>query len=124
MEVKEALNKILNPKSIAIVGASTDPFKWGHMLLSAIQKSGFEGELYPINPKATEILGLPCYPTVIEVPSTIDMALIVVPAKIVPTIFTQLKEKGVKGAVIITSGSGETGEEGEKLVEQIKEAQE
>ncbi|MFQ6053887.1 MAG: acetate--CoA ligase family protein [Candidatus Bathyarchaeia archaeon] len=120
LEAKEALDRILMPESIAVVGASKDPFKWGHMLLSAIMKGGFEGRIYPINPRETEIEGLPCYPTVRDVPGDIDMALVVVPARVVPTIFSDLAEKGVRGAVVITSGFGEAGEEGLRLVEQMR----
>ncbi|MFP3952337.1 MAG: acetate--CoA ligase family protein [Candidatus Bathyarchaeia archaeon] len=120
MEAKEALDKILKPESVAVVGASTDPFKWGHMLLAAIQQGGFEGDLYPINPNAAEILGLRCYPRLTDIPGKLDMALIVVPARIVPSIFKDAAEKGVKGAVVITSGFSETGEEGRKLIEEIK----
>ena len=118
MEAKEALDKILMPKSVAVVGASTDPFKWGYMLLNAVKQSGFEGPIYPINPKAEEILGLKCYGNVKDIPGPVDMALVVVPAKFVPGVFGDLKEKGTKGAVIITSGFSEAGEEGRKLIEQ------
>jgi len=121
LDAKEALDSVLMPKSIAVVGASKDPFKWGHMILSAIMKGGFEGKLYPINPKETEVEGLTCYPSVKDVPGDIDMALVVVPARIVPSIFSDLAEKGVKGAVVITSGFGEAGEEGRSLAEQMKE---
>jgi len=121
LESKEALDRILMPRSIAVVGASTDPFKWGNMLLSAIQKGGFEGRLYPINPKATEILSLKCYPSVKDVPGEIDMAIVVVPAMAVPSVFRELAEKEVRGAVVITSGFGESGAEGESLVDQMKE---
>ncbi len=121
MEAREALDRILMPKSIAVIGASKDSFKWGHMLLSAIMKGGFEGDLYPINPKETEIEGLTCYPSVKDVPGDVDMAIVVVPARVVPAIFSDLAEKGVKGAVVITSGFGEAGEEGRRLVEQMKE---
>jgi acyl-CoA synthetase (NDP forming) len=120
LEAGEALDRILMPESIAVVGASTDPFKWGHMLLSAIKKGGYKGKLYPINPKATEILDLPCYPSVKDVPSDVDMAIVVVPARVVPAIFSDLAAKGVGGAVVITSGFSEAGEEGKALVEQIK----
>ena len=70
METKKSLDSILNPKSVAVVGASTDPFKWGYMLLNAVKESGFEGDIYPINPKGGEILGLPVYTSVKEVPGT------------------------------------------------------
>ena len=121
MEAKEALDKILMPKSIAVVGASTDPFKWGNMLLAAIQKGGFEGEIYPVNPRAEEILGLKCYANVRDVPGEIDSALVVVPARFVPGVFEDMAAKGIKGAVIITSGFSETGDEGARAIQQIKE---
>ena len=121
MEAKEALDRILMPRSVAVIGASTDPFKWGYMLLAAIQKGGFAGELHPINPRAEEILGLKCYPSVRGVPGEVDMALVVVPARAVPSVFEDMVAKGVKGAVVITSGFSETGEEGRRAVEQIRE---
>jgi len=119
METKKSLDSILNPKSVAVVGASSDPFKWGYMLLNAVKESGFEGDIYPINPKGGEILGLPVYTSVKEVPGTIDSAIVVVPARFVPSTFEDMVEKGVKGAVVITSGFSETGEEGKKAIEQI-----
>ena len=121
MEAKEALDKILMPKSVAVIGASTDPFKWGHMLLAAIQKSGFEGEIYPVNPRAEEILGLKCYANVRDVPGEVDSAIVVVPARFVPSVFEDMVAKGVKGSVVITSGFSETGEEGAKAIQQIRD---
>lgn len=119
MEASEALDKILMPKSVAVIGASTDPFKWGYMLLNAIKQSGFEGDIFPVNPRAEEIQGLKCYANVKDVPEDVDMALIVVPARFVPGIFLDLKEKGTKGAVVITSGFSEAGEEGKQMIQQI-----
>jgi acyl-CoA synthetase (NDP forming) len=121
MEAKEALDKILMPKSVAVIGASTDPFKWGNMLLAAIQKSGFEGDIYPVNPRAEEILGLKCYANVRDVPGGVDSAVVVVPARFVPTVFEDMVAKGIKGAVVITSGFSETGEEGAEAIRQIRE---
>jgi acyl-CoA synthetase (NDP forming) len=121
LEANEALDSILMPRSVAVIGASTDPFKWGHMLLAAVQKGGFEGEIYPINPRAGEILGLKCYPSVRDVPGDVDVALVVVPARVVPTVFEDMVAKGVKGAVVITSGFSETGDEGRRAIEQIRE---
>jgi acyl-CoA synthetase (NDP forming) len=116
LDANIALDKILKPSSIAVVGASTDPFKWGYMLLNAIKQSGFEGSIYPINPRAEEILGMKCYQNVRDVPNKIDMALIVVPARFVPSIFQDLADIGTKGAVVITSGFSEAGQEGRKLI--------
>ena len=116
MDANIALDKILKPKSVAVVGASTDPFKWGYMLLNAIKQSGFEGPIYPINPRAEEIQGLKCYASVKDIGAPVDMALVVVPARFVPGVFQDLKDIGTKGAVVITSGFSEAGEEGKKLI--------
>ena len=122
MDANIALDKILKPKSVAVVGASTDPFKWGYMLLNAIKQSGFEGPIYPINPKADEILDLKCYHNVKDIGKPVDMALVVVPARFVPGVFQDLADIGTKGAVVITSGFSEAGEEGKKLIEDIKKS--
>ena len=89
------------------------------MLLNAIKQSGFEGPIYPINPKAEEILGLKCYPSVKDIGAPVDMALVVVPARFVPGVFQDLADIGTKGAVVITSGFSEAGEEGKKLIADI-----
>ena len=119
MDANIALDKILKPGSVAVVGASTDPFKWGYMLLNAIKQSGFEGPIYPINPRAEEIQGLKCYPSVKDIGKPVDMALVVVPARFVPSVFQDLKDIGTKGAVVITSGFSEAGEEGRQLIAEI-----
>ncbi|MCW4048380.1 MAG: CoA-binding protein [Candidatus Bathyarchaeota archaeon] len=119
MDASEALDKILMPKSVAVVGASTDPFKWGYMLVNAIKQSGFEGNIYPVNPKAEEILDLKCYANVRDIGKPVDSAIVVVPARFVPGVFEDLKAIGTKGAVVITSGFSETGEEGRAMIQQI-----
>ena len=116
MNANIALDKILKPKSVAVIGASTDPFKWGYMLLNSVKQSGFKGPIYPINPRAEEIQGLKCYSSVKDVAAPVDMALVVVPAKYVPGVFQDLSDIGTKGAVVITSGFSETGEEGKQLI--------
>ncbi|MBN1683102.1 CoA-binding protein [Candidatus Bathyarchaeota archaeon] len=124
MNTKESLDAILNPKSVAVIGASSDPMKWGYMLLNAIKVGGFEGQIYPINVRAAEIndiLGYPVYASVRDVPGPIDSAVIVVPARFVPGVFDDMVAKGVKGAVVITSGFSETGEEGAKAIAEVKE---
>jgi len=122
LNANNALDKILTPKSVAVVGASTDPFQCGYMLLNAIKQSGFEGPIYPINPKADEILDLKCYHNVKDIGKPVDMALVVVPARFVPGVFQDLADIGTKGAVVITSGFSEAGEEGKKLIEDIKKS--
>jgi acyl-CoA synthetase (NDP forming) len=124
MDAKESLNAIFNPKSVALIGATSDSSKWGYMFVNAIKVGGYQGKVYPVNPKATEIgniLEYKVYPSLREVPDQVDCAVILVPARIVPSVFDEMAEKGVKGAIVITSGFSETGEEGAKLIQQVKD---
>lgn len=113
------LDKIFKPKSIAVVGASTNEHSVGHSIFKNLLENEFKGELYPINPKAKEILGKTAYPSISEVPGKIDLAVIVVPSKFVPAVVVECGESGVGGLIIISAGFKEAGEEGEKMVEQI-----
>lgn len=105
----EALNGLLRPKSIAIIGASAQPGKIGYTVVENLIKSGYEGKIYPINPTASEILGLKVYPSVADVPGEIDAAAITVPAKLVARMTEECGKKGIKGLIIITSGFSEVG---------------
>ncbi|MEM2960776.1 MAG: CoA-binding protein, partial [Candidatus Bathyarchaeia archaeon] len=80
------LRAFFNPSSIAVIGASREPWKVGHRVFRNLVESGFMGALYPINPNADEILGLRCYKSVRDIPGDVDLAVIVVPAKIVPSV--------------------------------------
>jgi acetyltransferase len=104
-----ALDAILKPKSVAVVGASATPGKIGYTVVENLINDGYQGKIYPINPTATEILGLKVYPSITAVPEAVDTAVITVPAKFVPGVVEECGKKGVKGAVIITSGFGEAG---------------
>ncbi|RLF89021.1 acyl-CoA synthetase (NDP forming), partial [Thermococci archaeon] len=101
------LSKIFYPSSVAVVGASRTRGKIGNEILRNLIYSGYRGGIYPVNPNAEAILGLKAYPTVKEIPYSVDLAIIAVPAKIVPSIMKDCVEKGVKGAVIISSGFSE-----------------
>ncbi|MAT44610.1 MAG: acetyl-CoA synthetase [Anaerolineaceae bacterium] len=103
------LDGLLRPKSIAVIGASTDPSKIGYTVVDNIIKSGFEGPIYPINPSADEILGLKVYSSIGDCPGEVDAAVITVPAKFVLSVIEEAGKKGVKGLIIITSGFGEVG---------------
>jgi len=106
------LDNFFEPSSVAVIGASRDPEKLGFAVLNNLQQGGFEGELFPINPKAEEILGLEAYGSVLDVPGPVDMAVIVVPSKIVPHVLKECGEKGTSSVVIITAGFREAGREG------------
>ena len=109
------------PQAIAIIGASSKPGKIGYALLKNIVEYGYEGRVYPINPERGEILGLKTYPRVQDVPEKVDLAIISVPAQGVPGVMEDCAKKCVRGALIITSGFSEVGEEGRKLENQVLE---
>ncbi|MCX7823057.1 MAG: acetate--CoA ligase family protein [Syntrophobacterales bacterium] len=119
--MSDALNALFQPRSVAIIGASDNPAKLGHTILKNIIDSGFQGAVYPINPKAVEILNLPCFKNITDVPDTIDMVVVVVPASAVPQVIKECGEKRVKAAVIISGGFAEAGPQGEKLQKEIVE---
>ncbi|HDO20974.1 MAG: CoA-binding protein [archaeon GB-1867-097] len=100
---------MFNPRGVAIIGASRKPGKIGHEILKNIIEYGYKGEIYPINPKADEILGKKVYKSILEVPGTVDLAIIVIPAKFVAEVLEECGKKGVKAVAVISSGFGEVG---------------
>jgi acetate---CoA ligase (ADP-forming) len=104
------LNGLFRPKSIAVIGASAQEGKIGHTVVNNLIKSKYQGKIYPINPKAEEILGLKVYASIKDVPGAIDAAVVTVPAGLVKTAVEESGQKGVKGLIIITSGFSEVGE--------------
>ena len=114
------LNALFHPASIAVVGASRDEKKVGHAVLSNLIKYRYPGRLFPINPSATEILGLPCFPTISAVGGPIDLAVIAVPARFVPETLKDCSAAGVKAAVIVSAGFKEAGGEGAILEQEVK----
>ena len=115
------LDAFLKPKSVAVIGASTSPEKLGFQILKNILDSGFKGPVYPINPKADGILDLSCHKSVKDIADAPDLAIIIIPARFVPQAVRECGEAGIKGAVIITGGFSEAGEQGEILQHQVIE---
>ncbi|VVC03774.1 Acetate--CoA ligase [ADP-forming] I [Candidatus Burarchaeum australiense] len=103
------LEPIFDPKSIAVIGASREPGKIGHVIVKNFLDGGFAGSVYPINPNVDELLGLKCYPTVMDVPSNIDSAVVAVHASLVPGVLKECGEKGITGVVVISGGFSEVG---------------
>ncbi len=114
-KISEELDYIFKPKSIAVIGASDTFRKWGYLMVERPLKTGFKGAIYPINLTKREILGLPTYPTISAVPGPIDLAVITTPAAAVPGVLRDCIEKGIKGAVVISAGFAEVGEEGREI---------
>lgn len=115
------LDALFCPDSVAVIGASRSEDKIGHAVLKNIVDSGFEGDVYPVNPKADEILGLRAYGSVIDVPGVVDLAVIVVPAEIVLDVMQECGEKGIEAAIVISAGFEETGKEGAERQRQLLE---
>jgi acetyltransferase len=106
---KDQINGLIRPKSVAVVGASSTPGKIGYSVIDNLLKGKYEGKIYPINPTATEILGLKVYTDVLSVQGPVDAAVITGPAKLVLEVAEECGKKGVKGLIVITSGFSEVG---------------
>jgi acetyltransferase len=113
------LERFFEPRSIAIVGASREPGKVGYELLAAMQKAGYPGVLYPVNPNASDIGGLRCYPSLKAIGAIPDLVVVAVAAKLVLPVIRECAEIGVQAVVIISSGFKETGPEGARLEQEI-----
>ena len=120
----QRLDHIMKPRAIAVIGASTKAHTIGSDIMKRLQEYGFTGPIYPVNPKGGVIEGLQAYPTVLDVPGLVDLAIVVVNSKFVLQTIDQCHEKGIKGLVIITAGFKETGPEGlaaeKALLEKIR----
>ena len=101
------IDAILNPGSIAVVGASTHPAKQGHTYVSALREFGFQGHVYPINPKAEEVAGYTCYPSLKDVPGPVDYVISAVPAPLLPQVMEDARGKQVKGIHLFTARMAE-----------------
>ena len=113
------LDKIMKPKSIAVIGASTKPKTIGSEIMQRLRDYKFNGKIYPVNPKGGIIEGFQAYTSIDEVPGEVDLAVIVVNAKFVLDTIDQCHKKGIKGLCIITAGFKETGKEGAELEKQL-----
>ena len=113
------LEMFTNPRGVAVIGASSSPEKLGYQVLHNVIQYGYEGGIYPVNPTAQEILGRKAYPSVLECPDPIDLAVVLVPNKAVPGVLEQSGQRGLKGAVIITAGFREVGPPGRALEQQV-----
>jgi acyl-CoA synthetase (NDP forming) len=116
------ISSILNPRSVAVVGASNDASKLTGRPIAYLQGQGYEGPIYPINPKGGEIAGLRCYPSAADLPEAPDLGLVLVGAHRVLDAVRDLAARGTKAAVVLASGFGEAGEEGRKLQADLREA--
>ncbi|MFC1895348.1 acetate--CoA ligase family protein [Thermodesulfobacteriota bacterium] len=120
-EAMRDLTPLFHPRSVAFVGASNKPGKWGFIILANLVNGGYEGPIYPVNPRDNEVQGLKAYPSVAALPETPDMAVIVVPPPNVPKVVQDCVDRGIRAGVVITAGFAEVGDQGEKLQHEMVE---
>ena len=109
-EILSAMNRIMKPDSVAVIGASSEEGKIGNAVMKNLINGGYQGAIYPINPKADEILGKKCYKSVKDIPGQVDIAVFAIPAKFVAQALAEVGDKKIPGAILIPSGFAEIGE--------------
>ena len=114
----QTLSCFYKPHSVAIIGASSNPNKLSHGIIRNLAQGSFSGDIFPINPGSNEILGIKAYPSIENVPKNVELAVIVLPANMIPDVLISCGEKGIKAAIIISGGFKEIGHSGAMLEEQ------
>jgi acyl-CoA synthetase (NDP forming) len=113
--ISKSLDRVFNPKSVAMIGASASFGKWGQMIFSNLVAGGFPGKIYAVNSREKSIYGIPVYQRVQDIPEPVDLAIITTPADTVLSILESCGQRRIKAAVVVTSGFSETGAEGRAL---------
>ena len=119
-----SIERMFDPETVAVIGATEREGSVGRAIMENLLLGKEEREIFPVNPNRDTVLGLKCYPSIKDVPKHVDLAIVAVPAKIVPKIVEECGEAGVDGVVIISAGFREVGEEGKKLEKQIEKIKE
>jgi predicted CoA-binding protein len=114
-----SIARLLAPRSIAVIGASRHPGSIGYELFRNLLAFGFEGPVYPVNPSSASVAGVRAYPTLLDVPDAVDLAVVVVPAAAVPGVVHDCAQKHVRGMVIISAGFAEVGSVGKSVERQL-----
>jgi len=121
MPIKQ-LDSIFRPNRIALIGVSNDPNSVGGLTLKNLVGGGFQGVIYPINPRREAVMGIPCFPDVKSLPKTPDLAVIMTAAEQVPDIIVECGNAGINGIIIMSAGFKESGEEGKPFRRKSKKA--
>jgi acyl-CoA synthetase (NDP forming) len=117
----KAIRALFYPRSVVFIGASAQMGKWGHMLICNTISGGYEGEVHAVNPKGGVIAGRPAFKSVADLPGPVDLAVVTIPSDGIMNLIPQLKAKGIKNMLLITSGFGETGTDGKRLEKRLVE---
>lgn len=110
-EILASMRRLMQPRSVAVIGASNEPGKIGNSVMRNLVDGGFPGEIHPVNPRADDILGRKAYKSVTDVPGEVDVAVFAIPARFVAAALEEVGRKGIPNAVLIPSGFAETGEQ-------------
>ena len=121
MRTQHYLNSLFAPRSIAVIGASERPGSVGAVILGNLLGGGYQGKLFPVNPRHATVFGQTCWPSVDEVGGRIELAIIATPARTIPEIMAQCGRAGVRNAIIVATGFGETGNSGAMLERKVRE---
>jgi acetate---CoA ligase (ADP-forming) len=122
MHANLALGRLLNPRSVAVIGASDDALRIGGRPIAYMRSQGFSGRLMPVNPNRTQIQGLPAFASVAALPETPDVAIVAVAAHLAPQVVADLGARGTPAAIVFSAGFAEMGEDGERLQRRMVEA--
>ena len=116
-----SIRHVLAPRSVAVIGASRQPGSLGQLVFQNIMEGGFTGVVYPVNPKADAIMAVKAYPSVLDVPGEVDLAIIIVPTSLVARVADECGRKGVRAIIVITDGFKERGPEGAAREEELRD---
>ena len=114
-----SLKPFFEPRGVAIIGASASPDKLSFGILKNMMTYGYRGGIYPVNPKSEEILGIPCFSEICQVPDPVDLAVIVLSSKLIPSVLEECGKRAIKAAIVISGGFKEVGDEGRDLEAEI-----
>jgi len=120
-QFKQRLKYLFTPESVAIVGASNSPEKWGNRVLYNLTRGGYKGHIYPVNPRESEVLGFKAYPAILDLPSGTDLVVLTIPPGAAVGAVRDCIARQVKCTVVITSGFSETGPAGKKMEEEMRD---
>lgn len=119
MDQVNFLDPIFKPRSIAVIGASTQVEKWGHRMVARPLNTGYRGAIYPVNPNSQEVAGLKAFASISALPQDIDLAVITLPAPMVARALQECLGHGIRGAIVISAGFAEAGPEGKKIQDEV-----
>ena len=115
----DSIDRFFNAKSVAIYGASASQNSVGQAIVQNFIKPQYTGKVYGVNPKYTQVLGIPCFPSLQEIEDSVDLVVVAVPARLTPRVFEDIARKGSKAVIVISGGFSETGPKGAEIEDEI-----